>query len=230
MYIRKIMSHTCNASHAHVGEHLINSAPWARVAEAMVRHTSDAAILERGLVFADTDSRLGRQQLADLGLEVLARCAGAAGDGGGREVAVDLLSVVCARGYGECGLALLANVSAETVGLLRDAGRLEQALRVAVCTGNEEMVESLMAHMLPALPARGTHTTPQCLLDSSHATAWAAGVGRRLAKGGEGVIVAGLRAGRWNVVLQVLMFWWYFRVACMYACIHVCLVVCRTYV
>jgi len=176
---------------------------WERLAEAIIRRgaITDSAVLEKGLSFGLSSS--GCKMLRDLGLFFFTstgRCSEApfAED---EEVVVDLLSLVCARGYSDCAVALINKMSDETLVALRAAGRLLVPLKVAMHTGDARVVRHLLLRLSPSLPL--AQSQPRCLLDLAPSSSWMGGGIARLGNEGSFVLRA-LRAGRWEAVHEVL--------------------------
>ena len=171
---------------------------------------TEAAVLERGLAFELSPS--GCKQLRDLGLLFLARHSGnlggvQAGRHGGKgsadhdEVVVDLLSLVCARGYSQCAVALINMLSEDSLTALRAAGRLHQPLKIAMHTGDSRLVRHLLLRLCPSLPLPRSRS--MCLLDISPSSLWMSGGVAQLAQE-DSVLLHALGAGRWEAVHEVL--------------------------
>ena len=192
---------------------------WEQMADAMVIHglVTDEAVLQEGLRFVDNVT--AAKHLSRLGLSVVAKAsadarrARSSAQGAGRtdaasgDVLVDLLSLVCARGYSECGAGLIKGLSESSVATLRAAGRLQQPLRIAMRTGDTLMIRLLLPRICPVLPARAAHSTDICLLDLTPSTWWVRGSIARLA--GEvwpqhSVLLDALQEGRWEAVVELV--------------------------
>jgi len=205
---------------------------WEQIADAMVIHglVTDDAVLQEGLRFVDDAA--GGKHLTELGLSVVAkvwsagrlgrwmpgRGRGMPGRGRGmphadpptrpssRQVVVDLLSLVCARGYSECAAGLIKGLSSSSVASLRAAGRLEQPLRIAMHTGDTLIIRLLLSRVCPVIPARSPQSTGICLIDMAASSAWVCGSVARHAEEvwQHSVLLDALQAGRWEAIVELV--------------------------
>jgi ankyrin repeat protein len=191
---------------------------WEQIADAMVIHglVTDDAVLQEGLRFVD-GAAAGRH-LTELGLSVVGKVS-SNGRLGSRmphadppkrppsgQVVVDLLSLVCARGYSECAAGLIKGLSESSVASLRAAGRLEQPLRIAMHTGDTLIIRLLVSRVCPVIPARSPHSAGICLIDMAASSSWVRGSVARHAEQvwQHSVLLDALHAGRWEAIVELV--------------------------